>query len=70
MALATMDKYNVDFCVHGEDITINADGVDAYATVKDSGRYQTISRTIGVSTTDIVGRMMLQTKVCRSYVCC
>jgi ethanolamine-phosphate cytidylyltransferase len=35
------------------------DGKDVYATVKSLGKYRSISRTEGVSTTDIVGRMLL-----------
>eukprot|EP00297_Palpitomonas_bilix_P013455 CAMPEP_0113901042 /NCGR_PEP_ID=MMETSP0780_2-20120614/21025_1 /TAXON_ID=652834 /ORGANISM="Palpitomonas bilix" /LENGTH=356 /DNA_ID=CAMNT_0000893593 /DNA_START=105 /DNA_END=1175 /DNA_ORIENTATION=- /assembly_acc=CAM_ASM_000599 len=57
-----MDKHNIDFIVHGEDITVNADGVDAYHEVKASGRFRTIKRTDGVSSTDLVGRMLLLTK--------
>lgn len=35
-----MDKYNCDFCVHGDDITTLADGTDCYQVVKDAGRYR------------------------------
>lgn len=60
--LETLNKYNIDFCVHGEDITTDENGVDCYAKVKAAGRYRTIKRTDGVSTTDLVGRMLLMTK--------
>ena len=33
-------QHNIDFCVHGEDITTNSDGVDTYAEVKAAGRYR------------------------------
>lgn len=36
-----------------------ADGTDAYGDAKAMGVYKTIKRTEGVSTTDIVGRMLL-----------
>jgi len=62
-SLEWLDRYNIDFCVHGEDITCDENGVDAYGEVKKAGRYRTIARTEGVSTTDIVGRMILRTKV-------
>ena len=52
----------LDFIVHGDDPCITADGKDAYATAKDRGRFKMIKRTEGVSTTDIVGRMMLMSK--------
>jgi ethanolamine-phosphate cytidylyltransferase len=60
--LETLDKYNCDFCVHGDDITLSADGVDTYHIVKQNNRYKEIKRTQGVSTTDLVGRMLLMTK--------
>lgn len=60
--LETLDKYNCDFSVHGDDITTTADGVDTYQIVKDADRYKEVSRTEGISTTDLVGRMLLLTK--------
>jgi len=60
--IETLDKYNCDFCAHGDDITMTADGVDTYQIVKDQGRYKEFKRTAGVSTTDLVGRMLLVTK--------
>ncbi|VDD85403.1 unnamed protein product, partial [Enterobius vermicularis] len=58
----TLDKYGCDFCVHGDDITLTAEGVDTYEEVKRCGRYKECPRTAGVSTTDLVGRMLLLTK--------
>ncbi|XP_063075909.1 ethanolamine-phosphate cytidylyltransferase [Engraulis encrasicolus] len=60
--LQTLDQYNCDFCVHGDDITLTVDGKDTYEEVKKSGRYRECKRTQGVSTTDLVGRMLLMTK--------
>uniref|UniRef100_A0A673H9S3 ethanolamine-phosphate cytidylyltransferase n=1 Tax=Sinocyclocheilus rhinocerous TaxID=307959 RepID=A0A673H9S3_9TELE len=60
--LETLDKYCCDFCVHGDDITLTVDGKDTYEEVKKSGRYRECKRTQGVSTTDLVGRMLLMTK--------
>uniref|UniRef100_A0A7N6F8G8 ethanolamine-phosphate cytidylyltransferase n=1 Tax=Anabas testudineus TaxID=64144 RepID=A0A7N6F8G8_ANATE len=60
--LETLDKYNCDFCVHGDDITLTVDGKDTYEEVKRAGRYRECKRTQGVSTTDLVGRMLLMTK--------
>ncbi|KAG8446394.1 hypothetical protein GDO86_014014 [Hymenochirus boettgeri] len=60
--LETLDKYNCDFCVHGNDITLTVDGKDTYEEVKKAGRYRECQRTQGVSTTDLVGRMLLMTK--------
>lgn len=53
--------YDVDYVVHGDDPCI-VDGKDVYASAKRLGRYRSIPRTEGVSTTEIVGRMLLMTK--------
>lgn len=60
--IETLDKYDCDFCVHGDDITMTADGVDTYHIVKAAKRYKECRRTEGVSTTDLVGRMLLMTR--------
>ena len=36
--LETLNQYDCDFCVHGDDITCTADGQDAYHIVKSAGR--------------------------------
>lgn len=45
--------------VHGDDPCIGPDGKDVYADVKARGLFRSIPRTEGVSTTEIVGRMLL-----------
>ncbi|KAJ3104534.1 Ethanolamine-phosphate cytidylyltransferase [Phlyctochytrium bullatum] len=57
-----LDKYDCDYCVHGDDITTAADGTDCYQAVKDAGRYKECKRTQGVSTTEMVGRMLLMSR--------
>ena len=57
-ALATLDKFDVDFCVHGEDISVGADGRDSFDEVKRAGRFKLIKRTDGISTTDMVLHML------------
>lgn len=52
---------NCDFCVHGDDITTTAGGADCYQAVKDSGMYKECKRTQGVSTSELVGRMLAMT---------
>ena len=56
-----IEKYNIDYVVHGDDPCI-VDGKDVYAAAKKAGKFRSIPRTEGVSTTDIVGRMLLMTK--------
>jgi cytidyltransferase-like protein len=60
--LEWMDKYGADFCVHGDDLVEAADGTDCYHEVKVANRFKVVKRTKGVSTTDLVGRMLLLTK--------
>src|SRR5947209_7376653 len=57
-----LDKYNCDFCVHGDDISTCADGTDCYKDAKAAGRYKEYQRTQGISTTELVGRMLLMTR--------
>uniref|UniRef100_A0A1A9W0P7 ethanolamine-phosphate cytidylyltransferase n=1 Tax=Glossina brevipalpis TaxID=37001 RepID=A0A1A9W0P7_9MUSC len=45
-----------------DDITMTAEGVDTYHLVKKANRYKEVKRTAGVSSTDLVGRMLLLTK--------
>jgi len=65
--LDTLEKYGCDFCVHGNDITVDANGQDTYRYVKEAGKYKECERTAGVSTTDLVGRMLLLTKQHHQY---
>ncbi|ESW12009.1 hypothetical protein PHAVU_008G077100 [Phaseolus vulgaris] len=53
------DEYKIDYIIHGDDPCVLPDGTDAYAHAKKAGRYKQIKRTEGVSSTDIVGRMLL-----------
>ena len=56
-----IEKYNIDYVIHGDDPCI-VDGKDVYEAAKRAGKFRSIPRTEGVSTTDIVGRMLLMTK--------
>ncbi|GFH06956.1 uncharacterized protein HaLaN_01683 [Haematococcus lacustris] len=56
-------KHRIDYIVHGDDPCLLPDGTDAYAHAKALGRFRMIKRTEGVSTTDIVGRMLTCTRV-------
>jgi len=54
-------EYRIDYVVHGDDPCI-VNGKDVYEEAQKLGKYRTIARTEGVSTTDIVGRMLLMQK--------
>ena len=61
-SLALLDKLNCEYVVHGDDMSTTADGKDAYEEVKLAGRMKIVKRTEGISTTDLVGRLLLMTK--------
>ena len=50
-------EFKIDYVIHGDDPCI-VDGKDVYATAKAAGKYKSIPRTEGISTTDIVGRVL------------
>lgn len=60
--LAVMDQYGCDVCVHGDDVSVTAEGRDTYEHVKRAGRFIECKRTPTISTTELVGRMLLMTK--------
>ncbi|KAK7207811.1 hypothetical protein BZA70DRAFT_235047 [Myxozyma melibiosi] len=59
---AVMDEWGCFYVVHGDDITTDANGEDCYRVVKEAGRFLIVKRTPNISTTDLVGRMLLCTK--------
>lgn len=63
------NEHKIDYIIHGDDPCLLPDGSDAYALAKKVGRYKQIKRTEGVSSTDIVGRIlasMEDKKECRN----
>ena len=48
--------------MHGDDITSDSAGEDCYRYVKAADRFLVVKRTPGISTTDLVGRMLLCTR--------
>ena len=38
--IETLDEHKAEFCVHGDDITLDANGRDTYHIVKAAGRYK------------------------------
>lgn len=55
-------KFNCDYAVHGDDLACDENGVDVYAETKALGLFKEIGRTKNISTTEIVGRLLLQEK--------
>ncbi|KAI8629989.1 phosphoethanolamine cytidylyltransferase-like protein [Xylariaceae sp. FL1651] len=60
--LPFIGRYNCRYVVHGDDITSDSNGEDCYRFVKQAGRFKVVKRTPSISTTDLVGRMLLCTK--------
>lgn len=60
--LAWISHYGCRYVVHGDDITSDSSGEDCYRFVKAAGRFKVVKRTPSISTTDLVGRMLLCTK--------
>lgn len=60
--LSWITHYGCWYVAHGDDITADASGEDCYRYVKRAGRFKVFKRTPMISTTDLVGRMLLCTK--------
>jgi len=56
-----VESKGIDYFVHGDDPCF-VDGRDVYESARKAGRFCTIPRTEGISTTDIVGRLLLLTQ--------
>ena len=61
-SLPWISHYGCYYVVHGDDITSDSSGEDCYRYVKAAGRFLVVKRTLGISTTDLVGRMLLCTR--------
>ncbi|KAF2185596.1 hypothetical protein K469DRAFT_707829 [Zopfia rhizophila CBS 207.26] len=61
-SLPWISHYGCWYVVHGDDITSDSNGEDCYRFVKAAGRFKVVKRTPDISTTDLVGRMLLCTK--------
>mmetsp|Transcript_85966 Transcript_85966/g.224088 ORF Transcript_85966/g.224088 Transcript_85966/m.224088 type:complete len:449 (-) Transcript_85966:50-1396(-) len=56
--ISTLEGARADFCIHGDDMPVNAQGICAYDEMKDAGKLRIVKRTEGVSTTDLIGRLL------------
>lgn len=61
-SLPWISHYGCRYVVHGDDVTSDSSGNDCYRFVKAAGRFLVVRRTPGISTTDLVGRMLLCTR--------
>lgn len=60
VTLDILQRYQCDYVVHGDDVAVRKDtGTDAYEEVKKAGKLKVIKRTEGISTTEMVKKMLL-----------
>ena len=58
--LRILRHYNCDYLVHGDDIPVSkATGEDVLKELRDIGALKIVKRTEGISTTELVGRILL-----------
>ena len=57
-----LDSLNCRYAAHGDDLSINENGDDCMSILKRAGRCRIFKRTEGVSTTQIVGKLLLVSK--------
>ena len=53
-----LEKYGCDFYAHGDDEVFDTEGNDLVAPFKKAGKFKMFKRTEGVSTTDIIGKLL------------
>lgn len=56
----TVPFSQIDIVVHGEDLSVDENGKDVYAWLKEAGKFRTIKRTDGISTSDLINRILSQ----------
>jgi len=52
-----VEEYSIDYVIHGDDPCI-VNGKDIYSASKEKGLFRTIPRTEGVSTTNLLSRLL------------
>lgn len=62
-----LDSLNCSHVAHGDDIIVKEDGTNVYQDFINAGRFLMFKRTEGISSTDIVGRLLLMTKNSKNY---
>ena len=61
-SIETLDTYNCDYLAHGDDIPTNEHGNTIYDDIIAKKRLRVFRRTEGISTTVIIGRLLLGMK--------
>jgi ethanolamine-phosphate cytidylyltransferase len=61
-SIDVLDRYNCQFYAHGDDPCIAADGTDMCKLLSNYGKFKMFNRTEGISTSDIIEKLLLLTK--------
>jgi len=56
-----LEEYDCDFCIHGSDVNLNAEGKDPFEEVKKAGKFRSIERVDFISSTTIINRLLKAT---------
>jgi ethanolamine-phosphate cytidylyltransferase len=56
--LPLLREHQIDLVIHGDDVAVDASGRNAYEEIIAAGMFKTVPRTDGVSTTDLIERML------------
>ena len=62
VTISLLDKVGCHFNAHGDDIPKNPEGIDPSYEVRQASRMKIFKRTEGISTTELVGRLLLMTR--------
>lgn len=54
-----LNKIGATHAAHGDDIAVNEKGENAYQELIDAGKFKIFKRTEGISTTNLLGRLMM-----------
>lgn len=57
-SIELLDQIGADYSAHGDDMAVDESGVDCYSEIKKAHRMKVFKRTEGVSTTDLIGRLL------------
>ncbi|ADM12574.1 ethanolamine-phosphate cytidylytransferase [Encephalitozoon intestinalis ATCC 50506] len=60
--MSMVREYGASIVAHGNDIILDSKGQDSYFQVRRTGIFREVERTVGISTTETVGRMMLKNR--------
>jgi ethanolamine-phosphate cytidylyltransferase len=67
--ISLLDELKIDYCAHGDDMPVNENGIGCYDEIKNAGRLRVFKRTEGISTTEIIGRLLSCSSGGKDEVC-